>query len=233
MGEVLNGGYVMSVAGRVLSEALPHSDPLTVTGYFLAPAVLGTVECEVTPLKSGRKTSFASLTMYQDGEAKLQVTGAFGDIDGLRGEDWSSGTRPEMPPFEECSVTQRDKIELRQRAEIRVVEGAELFSDRVTTGTGRLTGWTRHTDGANADALSLLMFADAFPPPVFTVFGLKHWVPTLELTVQVRARPAPGPLQVALTSRHLTRGVLEEDGELWDSDGTLVAVSRQTARFRL
>jgi hypothetical protein len=122
---------------------------------------------------------------------------------------------------------------MRQRAEIRLVEGAEVFTERTTTGTGRLTGWTRHTDGSDPDALSLLMFADAFPPPVFTVYGPRHWVPTLELTVQVRARPAPGPLQVQLASRHMTRGVIEEDGELWDSDGRLVAISRQTARVRL
>jgi hypothetical protein len=59
------------------------------------------------------------------------------------------------------------------------------------------------------------------------------WVPTLELTVQVRAHPAPGPLQARLFSRHLTRGMIEEDGEYWDSTGQLVAISRQTAKLRL
>jgi hypothetical protein len=59
------------------------------------------------------------------------------------------------------------------------------------------------------------------------------WVPTLELTVQVRAHPAPGPLQVRLCSRHLSAGVLEEDGEYWDSAGRLVAISRQTAKVRI
>jgi hypothetical protein len=55
----------------------------------------------------------------------------------------------------------------------------------------------------------------------------------VELTVQVRARPAPGPLQARLFSRHLTRGVIEEDGEYWDSTGQLVAISRQTAKIRV
>ncbi len=59
------------------------------------------------------------------------------------------------------------------------------------------------------------------------------WVPSLELTVQVRAHPAPGPLQARLFSRHLTRGVIEEDGEYWDSAGQLVAISRQTAKLRI
>ena len=171
--------------------------------------------------------------MYQQDELKLQVTAAYGHLDGLQGEDWSAVERPEVPAFEDCPVTRQRVLELRQRAEIRLVEGAELFSQRATSGTGRLTGWTRHADGAATDALSLLMFADAFPPPIFTVYGPRHWVPTIELTVQVRARPAPGPLQVQLASRYMTSGVLEEDGEFWDSDGKLVAISRQTARFRL
>jgi hypothetical protein len=49
----------------------------------------------------------------------------------------------------------------------------------------------------------------------------------------VRAHPAPGPLQIRLLSRHMTGGVLEEDGEIWDNAGQLVAISRQTAKFRL
>ena len=77
------------------------------------------------------------------------------------------------------------------------------------------------------------MFADAFPPPVFTVFGPVGWVPTVELAVQVRARPSPGPIQARLCSRHLTRGAIEEDGEYWDSAGNLVALSRQSALLRL
>ena len=55
----------------------------------------------------------------------------------------------------------------------------------------------------------------------------------MELTVQVRAHPAPGPLQVRLASRHMSKGVIEEDGEYWDSAGQLVAISRQTAKVRL
>ena len=74
---------------------------------------------------------------------------------------------------------------------------------------------------------------DGFPPPVFTLFGPLGWVPTIELTVQVRRRPCPGPVQVRFRTRYLSQGVMEEDGELWDSSGELVALSRQSGKVRV
>ena len=41
VGRMPNGGYVLAVAGRALSEALPHSDPLSVNACYLAPASFG------------------------------------------------------------------------------------------------------------------------------------------------------------------------------------------------
>ena len=53
------------------------------------------------------------------------------------------------------------------------------------------------------------------------------WVPTVELTVHVRGTPAPGPLRVAFRCRFILDGLLDEEGEIWDSTGALVAQSRQ------
>jgi acyl-CoA thioesterase len=233
IGTVPNGGYVMAIAGRALSEALPHKDPLTVTAFYLSPTALGPIDCKVEILRTGRGTSFAEVKMYQADELKVQITAAYTDLDRLHGETWSAAPRPQYPLWDDCQPSGQKGVEFRQRAELRLVSGAEVFSKREPDGTGEFRGWVQHRDESPPDAISLLMFADAFPPPVFTVYGPQHWVPTIELTVQVRARPCPGPLQVRLGSRHLSRGVIEEDGELWDSSGQLVAISRQTAKFRL
>jgi hypothetical protein len=59
-------------------------------------------------------------------------------------------------------------------------------------GQARVGGWIRFRDGREPDPLACLLFVDAFPPPVFGLFGAVGWVPTVELTVHVRCRPAPG-----------------------------------------
>lgn len=233
VGAVPNGGYVMAVAGRALREALPHKDPLAVSAFYLKPTVLGPIDCHVEPLGGGRSTSFAEVKMFQEGELKVKITAAYTGLERLRGESWSAHERPEYPSWDECPPSGDKGVEFRQRAELRLVSGQEVFSDRKGNGSGEFQGWVSHRDGADPDAIALLMFADASPPPVLTVFGPVGWVPTVELTVQVRAHPAPGPIQFRTACRHLTRGVVEADGEYWDSDGKLVAVSRQTAKFRL
>lgn len=52
---------------------------------------------------------------------------------------------------------------------------------------------------------------------------------TVQLTVHLHRRPAPGWIATRLTTRHIISGFHEEDCELWDSSGALVAQSRQLA----
>ena len=232
IGQVPNGGYTLAVAGRVLREALPHPDPLTVNAFYLAPTAAGPVDCRVELLRAGGSTSFGNLRLYQEGELKLLVTAAYTDLDALKGPSWSNLERPDIPPFDACGNGD-SQLEFASRVEVRLARGGELFQGGKPSGRGEFSGWVRHSDGSDPDAISLLMFADAFPPPAFDVVGLVGWVPTVELTVQLRAHPAPGPLQARLLSRALSNGVVEEDGEYWDSQGNLVALSRQTAKVRV
>jgi len=233
IGEVPNGGYVLAIAGRALRDALPHRDPLSVNAFYLAPTGLGPIDCHVEVLHIARSTSFAEVRMLQGGELKVKVTAAYTDLDKLRGEDWHAAPPPRYTPWQDCEPPGDRGVEFRQRVELRLVSGGDVFREREPDGSGEFRGWLRHRDGSEPDVISLLMFADALPPPLYTVHGPVGWVPTVELTVQVRAHPAPGPLQALLVSRHLSRGVVEEDGEFWDSAGQLVALSRQTAKFRL
>jgi hypothetical protein len=51
--------------------------------------------------------------------------------------------------------------------------------------------------------------------------------------VYVRAIPAPGPLRVRLRVRLITDGRMDEECDVWDSTGALVATGHQLAALRL
>jgi acyl-CoA thioesterase len=91
-----------------------------------------------------------------------------------------------------------------------------------------VAGWIRFADGAPPSIVGLLAMADAFPPTLVGSVAV-GWVPTVELTVHVRGRPAPGWVLGVARTRFLIDGLLEQDGELWDSAGRLVALARQLA----
>ena len=49
IGQALNGGYLLAVVGRALSEALPHSDPFTVTAHYLSATTPGPATVRTNP----------------------------------------------------------------------------------------------------------------------------------------------------------------------------------------
>ncbi len=75
------------------------------------------------------------------------------------------------------------------------------------------------------------MLADVYPPPVFNTHELEvGWVPTIELTVQLRGVPRDAePVACRFWTSSVTDGYLEEDGLVRGVDGRLLAVSRQLA----
>lgn len=233
IGKALNGGYVLAVAGRILSQALPHGDPMSINAFYLAPIVPGEVFCEVELLRAGRGSSQASLKMYQNDTQVLQVTAAYTDLDKLSGPSWTLSPAPAILPPEQCVQRHPEFFEMNRHVDVRLQDSTAVFTGGDPDGSGSWDGWVSLADGAEPDPLTLLLFADAFPPPVFTVMGVTGWVPTLELTVQIRAKPTPGKIQARMQTRYITNGIVEEDGEYWDSTGNLVAVSRQCAKVRL
>jgi acyl-coenzyme A thioesterase PaaI-like protein len=233
IGSVANGGYVLALVGRALSEALNQPDPLSINAFYLAPVTLGEIEVAVESLSETRSTHFASADLRQEGKLKLRATAAYTDLDKLKGPDWTNVTPPTVPTFAEAASLAMSHLEIHQSVDLRMVQGAEIFTNGQTSGSGEFVAWLAHKDGAAPEPVDLLMFADIIPPPIFTLYGAYGWVPTVELTVQVRRKPSAGPLLARHTTRQVTRGVAEADTEIWDVNGELVAMARQAYKVRM
>jgi hypothetical protein len=98
-------------------------------------------------------------------------------------------------------------------------------------GQGGAAGLEPFADGRDPDPLSLLFFNDAIPPATFRI-GSTGWVPTLQMSAYVRARPAPGWLGIRMTANLVADGMVDETCVLWDSTGQVVAQASQLARLR-
>ena len=77
----------------------------------------------------------------------------------------------------------------------------------------------------------MLFLADAIPPATLMI-GSTGWVPTLQMSAYVRARPAPGWLGIRMTAGLVADGMVDETCVLWDSRGHMVGQSTQLARLR-
>jgi len=225
-----NGGYLLAIAARAAVEATGRPDPVSVTAHYLAPGKPGPVTVETTVLKEGRRFATASATLSSPERPLVSVLGSFGELEPVVATERLEAGPPDLPDPEDCvAVEPTDTFPppFVGKIELRLHPDHMQFGGR--PGVPRVSGWFRLRDDEPIDTMALLVAVDAFPPTIFFADLPVAWVPTLELTTHVRARPAPGWLRCSFTTRFITGGFLEEDGEVWDSTGRLVAQSRQLA----
>ncbi|MER6125175.1 thioesterase family protein [Streptomyces sp. NPDC001795] len=239
----VNGGYLLAVLGRALADALPHRDPFTISAHYLTASQPGPAVIRADVVRTGRTLSTGQASLFQyDDEGneveRIRVLASYGDLDSLPDDVRTSAQPPVLPPMDQCfgpedGPTPVDgSSAITERLMLKLDPATLGWALGAPSGKGEMRAWFGLADGRDADPLSLLLAVDALPPTAFEL-GISGWVPTVELTVHVRSRPAPGPLRVSITTRNLAGGFLEEDAEVWDSANRLVAQSRQLARVRL
>jgi len=238
VGGGVNGGYLLAVMGQALRHALPGKpDPLAVSAHYVSASAPGPATVSVDVRREGGSVATAAVEVAQEGVTRITALATCGDLGRFaeRAPDVrTTAVEPAMPPPEDCIRTSDAPAEVRafvamlDRFDLRLDPAHAAWGAGEPGMEGVVGGWFRWADGREPDVLSLLTVCDVLPPVTFDL-GMPGWAPTLELTVHVRARPAPGWLKVRHATRNLASGLFEEDCEIWDSAGRLVAQSRQLA----
>lgn len=234
-GGFANGGYALALCLRAAQGEAAHPDPVAVSATYLSRVRFGPAEVLVEPIRSGRRLSAVGARLVQAGTERVRVVASFADLGGSSGRTEIRNTAPDLPPPEAClGIASRAEVPgftLADRLEYRY---AQLPGWRTGAPAGTLTDefWMRFTPDPeagerHADPLALAALVDMAAPPVIDLG--ESGSTTIELSVHVRGLPAPGWLACRASTRHVIDGFHDEDFEIWDSRGRLVAQSRQLA----
>lgn len=228
-----NGGYLAAIVLRaVLAEVDdPARRPRSMTLHYLRPPAEGPCEVEVTVERAGRGLSTVTARLSQDGRDCVVALVALGVVrHGPELHDHPAPAVPaaaDVPPPPERTTVGPD-VPFRHRFEVRPTFGPAPFSNGDEALTG---GWIRTADSDPVDEVLLAAVADAWSPAVFSKVEVPVGVPTVDLTIHFRNTPSeePGWCLVRFRTLEASEGYLEESGEVWSADGTLLAESRQLA----
>lgn len=233
--QAINGGYLMAVLGRAAVAASSHAHPVSTATSFLRVAKPGPAEIVVERRKSGRTAEMARVTLVQDDAPVVDALITTATLDPDAEPVWT-GERPDpaLPPVEACSGMDGGPEDsgdrgFADRVDMRFDPSTMGWLDGRPSGRLEARAWFRLHCGYEPDAFSMALAVDALPPVALNL-DAKGWSPTVELTWHLRAVPAPGWLAVLGSGRLSAGGWFDEEVEVWDSAGRLVAQSRQLAR---
>jgi acyl-CoA thioesterase len=232
---VSNGGYLMAIATRAMEAESGGRSLISATGNYLNPTTSGPVSIDIATLKEGRSLSTLRARVAREDKSLLTVTAVLADPDRpVFDQDLVLGGPPQIPPPDECVMVEpADDGPLPPpftgKVEIRIHPDDVFTPSGEKPGRPLVRGWFRLRDGEAMDMHAVVMATDSFPPAIFNTDLPVGWTPTIDLNVQVRNPSPTGWLACKIATRFVTDGMLEEDGELWDEQGRLVALSRQLA----
>lgn len=233
-----NGGYLLAMLGRAAAFVSPHPDVVAASAYYLAAPDPGPVVIEAEVLRHGRTASQVRARMSQDGQACVESLMLTSRLDPTAAPYWDGGAPAATgADYEAASrlvprLPSGLRVAIMDHVEVRLDPETSGFTRGEPGGRGELRGWLALPRHEDFDPASLLFAVDAFPPGTFEI-EFSGWVPTLELTVYVRALPAPGPLRISQKAELIDARRVDESCHIWDRTGRLVAQGRQLAGIRL
>jgi len=236
-----NGGYIAAIMLRALTSAVDDTArvPRSFVTHYLSPPAEGPAQVQTTIERVGRQLSFVAAKMFQGPKLLATSSAVFAAPvvvpdeaafnDGISPPVLLDGPPPD--PLEEVPmVPGGPDIPMRHRYQTQWAIGVPPPN---LGRSGELGGWIRLNPadgGYSPDHILVAALTDAWIPPIFTRIRMMVGIPTIDLTIHFRARrieTTDGWFFTRFVSRMSAEGFVEEDGEVWNTAGELVAHSRQ------
>ncbi len=231
---VPDGGYLMAILTEAMQRQSERKATPIITANYLARCQPGGGLVSVEKIGQSKQFERFQASLHQNDTEKIRAIGTFASASLDCPVERYESDPLALPPPDDCvkipplpTYTLFDQMDIRLDPACTGWATTGELSDR-----SEIKGWIRFNQARPFDMAGILLAADSFPPAVLTTQGLVAWVPTIELSVNIRNLPVSQWLKGIFRTRYITCGLLEEDGELWDEDNQLVAISRQLAQYR-
>ena len=225
-----NGGYLTALLLRTLGATMPLPDPLTCSVSFLKPGSTGEAHVRTSTLRIGRSVATGQATLEQGEVPIAHLVASFVDRDNSSGRTETFAEPPSLPPVEQCFDADPSSIfsgmSILERSEYRLATPPGWAIGK-PSGVPSGEFWMRLEGGRPIDAYALAYMVDGYAPAVLELGEINPV--TVQLTAYIHASPAPGWLACRHSTRFVRDGYHDENFELWDSEGRLVAESHQLA----
>ena len=241
VGNTPHGGYLMAVMHKALTNILPHSTAISSSVQYLDRIDAKTFELEVETFKTSRGSSSGIVKLKQDNKICTTFTGTCSDFEFMKGYDGLQKPLPSI--FNESG--KKDYIKMNYDKISKGFTPAFIQQLECLIHPDH-AWWNRDSNDKNNEArcsaflemqggipdqFCLSFYSDILPPVVSNKYGPLGWIPTITLTTHIRQLPSTSELYADFKATDINKGYFEQDCNIWDLNGNLVASSRQLTRI--
>ena len=241
VGNTPHGGYLMAVMHKALTSILPHSIAISSSVQYLDRIDAKTFELEVETFKTSRGSSSGIVKLKQDDKICTTFTGTCSDFQFMKGYDGLQKPLPNI--FNESD--KKDYIKMNYDKISKGFTPAFIQQLECLIHPDH-AWWNRDSNDKNNEArcsaflemqggipdqFCLSFYSDILPPVVSNKYGPLGWIPTITLTTHIRQLPSTSELYADFRATDINKGYFEQDCNIWDLNGNLVASSRQLTRI--
>ena len=243
VGNTPHGGYSMAIMHKALTNILPHSTAISSSVQYLDRIDAKPFELVVETFKTSRGSSSGIVKLIQDKKICTTFTGTCSDFEFMKGYDDLQKPLPKI--FKDKDKNDYVKMNYDKISKgftpafIQQLEclihpdhawwNREKGSDN-SDNEARCSAFLE-MEGGTPDQFCLSFYSDILPPVVSNKYGPLGWIPTITLTTHIRQLPSTSEVYADFKASDINKGYFEQDCNIWDLDGNLVASSRQLTRI--
>jgi hypothetical protein len=230
---IADGGYLMAMLAKAMMQHSEMKSTPIITANFLNRCEPGDAEILIEKMSASRQFNRFQGRLRQKGKEKIRAFGTFSDENRECLLESCEASCPEIAELGKClPVPEIPNYSLFNQLDVRLDPACTGWLSGKLSAKSASKGYIKFKENRTFDVPSILLIADSFPPAILSSQGMVAWVPTIELSVNIRKIPTTDWLKCSFRTRFITCGLLEEDGEIWDQKNELIAISRQIAQYR-